>query len=72
MVNPHPSTKTFSKKFSEKNYDWNPFMTMIVLSQHYRRPAVVVGSYTDSIEAELVREVVARADYTAMVWIIKV
>lgn len=47
-------------------------MTMVVLSQHYRKPAVVVGSYTDLLEAELVREVVARADYTAMVWIIKV
>jgi hypothetical protein len=42
---------------------------MLVLSQHYRQPTVVVGRYDDPLEAELIREVVARADYTAKVWI---
>ena len=46
-------------------------MRTMVLSQHYRQQAVVVGVYDDPLEAELIREVVARADYTAMVWTVK-
>lgn len=41
----------------------------LVLIQFWRQPAVVLGNYSDPLEAELVREVMARAERRASVWL---
>jgi hypothetical protein len=43
-------------------------MRTVVLLQYYRQQAVVIGSYADPLEAELVREVLACAERKAQVW----
>ena len=40
----------------------------LVLIQFWRQHAVVIGRYDDPLEAELVREVMARAERRAAVW----
>jgi hypothetical protein len=40
----------------------------LVLIQFWRQPAVVIGKYSDPLEAEFMREVMATAERRASVW----